>query len=384
MLASSAEPITGLAPDSIQGYGRPSLSSFDNGLFVHDSYAVEDWVSIIQSRGGTLDNLLANPWNGSGAAGPFLSENESWKKLLKPVSGEDLEVVLSYNAKPLEFEIDDIRLIVKTSDGRVAVDDQIGSSGYSQLFYQSIYSPLETNSTNETTVMVRIPHTQLTGVEWIEIEVVANSISKGNANDMLGVNGTKIGFGLTATGVEELQPNTGPAIIMESGPSGGENYTEDIVLELGIDDYENDGVIVAVRLVNSNYSVELEDCSTLSNSQFNITCKVDIERDLVPMKINRHDWFFEVVALDNNSSKWTAPEMASFTTENFTIWWESPLLLDKDGWPTIEESADSRENQTLILGVLGVALGVVVAASVMFRRSEDDDLNEVKPPFKSK
>jgi len=384
MLASSAEPITGLAPDSIQGYGRPSLSSFNNGLFVHDSYAVEDWVSIIQDRGGSLDNLLVNPWNGSGAAGPFLSENESWKKLLKPVSEEDLEVVLSYNAKPLDFEIDDIRLIVRTSDGRVAVDDQIGSSGYSQLFYQSVYSPLEMDSSNETTVMIRVPHTQLTGVEWVEIEVVANSISKGNAIGMLGVNGTKIGFGLTATGVEELQPNSGPTIVMNGGPSGGENYSDEVVLKLEIDDQENDGVIVAVRLVNSNYSVELEGCSTLSNSQFNITCKVDIERDLVPMKINRHDWFFEVVALDNNSSKWTGPEMTSFSTENFTIWWESPLLLDKDGWPTLEESVDNKENQTLLLGVLGVIIGVVVAASVMFRRSEDNDLNEAKPPFRSK
>ena len=75
MLASSAEGIIGDSPDPIQGYGRPNLDSFSEGLFIHDSYQVEDWMSIIQSRGGTLDSMKSNPWNGSEAVGPFLSQN---------------------------------------------------------------------------------------------------------------------------------------------------------------------------------------------------------------------------------------------------------------------------------------------------------------------
>ena len=382
LLASSAEPVTGLSPDSIQGYGRPSLSSFEDGLFVHDSYAVEDWASIIQSRGGTLESLLANPWNGSGAAGPFLSENESWKKLLKPMQGEDLEVVLSYNVKSAEYEIDDLRLIIKTSDGRVAVDDQFGNSGYSQLYYQSAYSPLAVDSSNETTVMVRIPAEQLVGVDWIEIEVVANSITRGDSIGTLGVNGTMVGFGLVATGVTELLQNNGPSVLMISGPEGGENYTEELLLELEIDDGEGDGVVVAIRLVNSNYSIDLDFCQYVSVSKFNVSCNVNINRDLIPAKVNRHDWFFEVVALDNNSSIWTGPEFTLFSTDNFTIWWESPLRIEQDGWPPVEESMEKQQNQSLFLGILGVITGVVVAASVMFSRFERGNLNEVKPPFR--
>ena len=382
MLAASAEPVTGLSPDSVQGYGRPSLSSFENGLFIHDSYAIDDWASIIQSRGGTLEDLLANPWNGSGAAGPFLSENESWKRLLKPVRGEDLEVVLSYNVRPVEFEIDDLRLIVRTSDGRVAVDDQVGGSGYSQLYYQSVYSPLTKNSSNETTVMIRIPADKLVDVDWVEIEVVANSITEGDAVGTLGVNGTMVGFGLVATGVEELQQNNGPSILMISGPEGGENYTEEILLGLEISDGEGDGVAIAIRLVNSNYSIDLEFCEYVSISQFNVSCNVNINRDLIPAKVNRHDWFFEVVALDNNSSIWTGPEFTLFSTDNFTIWWESPLRFDQDGWPPVEESIEKQQNQTLFLGILGVITGVVVAASVMFSRFENDDFKNVKPPFR--
>ena len=166
-------------PDSLQGYGLPSLASFENGFYIHDSYATEDWVSNIQSRGGNLSGLIENPWNGSGAAGPFLAENESWSKLFQPIPGEDVEVVMSYNARPGGYEIDDLRLIVKTSDGRFAVDDQMSNSGFSQLYYESFTNPLMMNSSNETSVMIRLPASQLEGVEWVSVEVVANDIYDG-------------------------------------------------------------------------------------------------------------------------------------------------------------------------------------------------------------
>ena len=176
MLASSGEALNGGDPDSMQGYGRPSLESFENGFIVHDSYAVNDWVELIQSRGGVLEQMIANPWNGSGAAGPFLSENESWNKLYQPIPGEDVEVVMSYNARPGGYEIDDLRLIVTTSDGRFAIDDQMSNSGYSQLYYGSFTEPLQMNSSNETTVMIRLPASQLEDVEWVSIEVVAKDL----------------------------------------------------------------------------------------------------------------------------------------------------------------------------------------------------------------
>ena len=69
---------------------------------------------------------------------------------------QDVEIVMSYNARPMGQEIDDLRLILKTSDGRFAVDDKIGNSGYSQLYYSSFTTPIALNSSNETTVMIRV------------------------------------------------------------------------------------------------------------------------------------------------------------------------------------------------------------------------------------
>ena len=381
MLAASAEPVTGMSPDPIQGYGRPSLDSFNTSFFIHDSYQVDNWVSVIQERGGSLDSMKSNPWDGVGAKGPFLSENDTWSRYLKPISGEDLEVTLSYNARPKGYDIDDLRLIIKTSDGRVAVDDQFTSSGYSQLYYQSVYSPLEFESTNETTVMVRLAADQLENVDWVEIEIVAKSVLSGGLEGMLGINGDKIGFGLTVIGAHELLPNNGPIVNMLSGPSGGENYTDNITIELFVEDLESDNVVLAIRLINENYTVDLGDCAVAINSNFNTNCSVDISKQLIPRKVNRHDWSVEVVVVDDNTSIWTSVGITQFRTENFTIWWENPAFVEPDVWLPSEEVVENKRNDTLLLGFFGIVVGALVAASVMFRRVGVDWSEGVKPPF---
>lgn len=382
MLASSAEGIIGDSPDPIQGYGRPNLDSFSGGLFIHDSYQVEDWVSIIQSRGGTLDSMKSNPWDGSEATGPFLSQNESWSEFFRPTPGEDVEIVMSYNARPMGQEIDDLRLILKTSDGRFAVDDKIGSSGYSQLYYSSFTTPIALNSSNETTVMIRVAAEMLEDVEWIEVEVLANSISGTGQNGTLGIDGTMLGFGIAATGVSDLIQNTGPAIVMNDGPSGGENYSTNFTINLTISDMELDGVFVETNLVNSNFSIHFDECTFALVNQSEILCTIDVSRDLVPLPINREDWYFEIIAVDDNSSFWTESKNSSFETEIFTIWWEAPLLEEPVVSPPMEESDDVGDNRTFIWGVLGIVTGVVVATSVMFRRRESVISEWVLPPFR--
>ena len=52
--------------------------------------------------------------------------------------------------------------------------------------------------------MIRIPSTQLEDVEWVSIEVVANDIYDGLNTGYLGLEGTKVGFGLIATGCRIL------------------------------------------------------------------------------------------------------------------------------------------------------------------------------------
>ena len=382
MLASSAEGIIGDSPDPIQGYGRPNLDSFSEGLFIHDSYQVEDWVSIIQSRGGTLDSMKSNPWDGSEATGPFLSQNESWSEFFRPTPGEDVEIVMSYNARPMGQEIDDLRLILKTSDGRFAVDDKIGSSGYSQLYYSSFTTPIALNSSNETTVMIRVAAEMLEDVEWIEVEVLANSISGTGQNGTLGIDGTMLGFGIAATGVSDLIQNTGPVIVMNDGPSGGENYSTNFTINLTISDMELDGVFVETNLVNSNFSIHFDECTFALVNQSEILCTIDVSRDLVPLPINREDWYFEIIAVDDNSSFWTESKNSSFETEIFTIWWEAPLLEEPVVSPPMEESDDVGDNRTFIWGVLGIVAGVVVATSVMFRRRESVISEWVLPPFR--
>lgn len=382
MLASSAEGIIGDSPDPIQGYGRPNLDSFSGGLFIHDSYQVEDWMSIIQSRGGSLDSMKSNPWDGSEAAGPFLSQNESWSEFFRPTPGEDVEIVMSYNARPMGQEIDDLRLILKTSDGRFAVDDKIGNSGYSQLYYSSFTTPVALNSSNETTVMIRVAAEMLEDVEWIEVEVLANSISGTGQNGTLGIDGTMLGFGIAATGVSDLIQNTGPTIVMNDGPSGGENYSTNFTINLTIGDLELDGVLVETNLVNSNFSISFDGCTFALVNQSDILCTIDVSRDLVPLPINREDWYFEIIAVDDNSSFWTESKNSSFESEIFTIWWEPPLLEEPDVSPPMEESDGVRDNRTFIWGVLGIVTGVVVATSVMFRRRESVISEWVLPPFR--
>ena len=382
MLASSAEGIIGDSPDPIQGYGRPNLDSFSGGLFIHDSYQVEDWMSIIQSRGGSLDLMKSNPWDGSEAAGPFLSQNESWSEFFRPTPGEDVEIVMSYNARPMGQEIDDLRLILKTSDGRFAVDDKIGNSGYSQLYYSSFTTPVALNSSNETTVMIRVAAEMLEDVEWIEVEVLANSISGTGQNGTLGIDGTMLGFGIAATGVSDLIQNTGPTIVMNDGPSGGENYSTNFTINLTIGDLELDGVLVETNLVNSNFTISFDGCTFALVNQSDILCTIDVSRDLVPLPINREDWYFEIIAVDDNSSFWTESKNSSFESEIFTIWWEAPLLEEPDVSPPMEESDSVRDNRTFIWGVLGIVTGVVVATSVMFRRRESVISEWVLPPFR--
>ena len=382
MLASSGEALTGGDPDSMQGYGRPSLESFENGFIVHDSYAVNDWVELIQSRGGVLEQMIANPWNGSGAAGPFLSENESWSKLYQPIPGEDVEVVMSYNARPSGYEIDDLRLIVTTSDGRFAIDDQMSTSGYSQLYYGSFTEPLQMNSSNETTVMIRLPASQLEDVEWVSIEVVAKDLYEGLNVGYLGVEGTKIGFGVIATGLQNLTQNTAPKITVIDSPMGGENYSENFSLLLNISDEESDGYVVAIRLNNSNYSVELSDCAVMLEYSSNVSCEVDIVRDLIPRPVNREDWKFEVIVVDDNSSIWTGSEMSVYLSNNFSIFWTSPLIDNPEDSPSVDQDEGVEQNRALLWGIIGVVLGVIVAAGVMFRGFERRVLDGVPPPFR--
>lgn len=150
---------------------------------------------------------------------------------------------------------------------------------------------------------------------------------------------------------------------------------------LNISDEESDGYVVAIRLNNSNYSVELSDCAVVLEYPSNISCEVDVVRDLIPRPVNREDWRFEVIVVDDNSSIWTGSEMSVYISNNFSIYWTSPLIDNPEDSPSVDLDDRVEQNRALVWGIIGVVLGVIVAAGVLFRGFERRVLDSVPPPF---
>ena len=146
-------------------------------------------------------------------------------------------------------------------------------------FSTSLLAALSKNSSNETTVMIRIPASQVENVDWVKIEVIANDIFDGENVGFLGIEGTKLGFGLIATGIQDLVQNTAPSIIVLDGPSGGENYSENLSIKIQIVDDEGDGYVVVIRLNNTNYSIDLSDCAISFVVSQVFTCEISISED---------------------------------------------------------------------------------------------------------
>ena len=434
LLALSADPVTGASPDQYQGYGRPNMSRVA-GAWMYDSFAMDNWSEFIQSRGSTIEDLKNNSWDGSGANGPFLAQNESFTVRVKPISDSDVVVTMSYNARPQPYEIDDLRLVITTDDGRFVIDDDISISGNSAMYYShpSFDSAKEKNSTNETTVMIRIPADALDGVEWIDLEVYAKKVASGVSPGTVGVEGDRLGFALAATGIDQFPwewtdddgdgvinefdqcpdtflgavvssdnnggtssgcaiMNTAPAIVLMQAPGENENASEQISVTWAVEDQEGDDVEVVVRLISDNLTINITECGKQFTRVGLSTCTVDIPDDLILFQFNRNDWMFEIVAMDSNSSEWTSAKTSSISSSNFTIWWENPLLIDNNNLQNNslnnssvtankEDNVSTATNRALLLGVIGVFAGLLFAASVMFRRFENKNLEGVPSPF---
>ena len=217
--ASQGGEVVGDSPDPIAGWGRPNLSRlFDfaaidgalevvdgpitiNGahnIWVHDSFRMSDanrlaWIEAALDSAGErpLDQMTAHAWNGSQAAGPFLAAGENASFELKLLPGEDLEVFLSFSPRPFTSPVDDLDLRIHLPDGRT----------------------LASNDSLEGTEAIRIPASELDGIEFVEIEVVGLSVGVGNLSDALGHDGDHIGFALAVKGVDrDHQPAAPPAI----------------------------------------------------------------------------------------------------------------------------------------------------------------------------
>jgi len=217
--------LLGNGPDSVQGWGVLNISELIDfngiesaagsnesidpgaGIWIVDSYRMDGWSDFSRSRaegvGRPLDVLGQNPWNGSGAAGPFISTGEEtrWNFSLDGMS--PLDVRLSWLAKPAPYPIDDLRLSVILPDGRVAHGSDFSDDGWTDL---RDGDQMPADFDNETTTGVSISTKELAGVEWVHVVVRANYVSAGSSPGTLGVEGDRLGFGLVVKGIEQNLP----------------------------------------------------------------------------------------------------------------------------------------------------------------------------------
>ena len=178
-------------------------------VWIHDAYRLgndtpADWLE--QRQGGleALENLIENPWNGTGAAGPFMQTGDVWVQKFTLRDGEDFDARMAHLAAPEPTAVNDLQLVARLSDGRVAVDGVFDSSGDSVLYFSSVDLDNSTNfpATNETTHGLRLSADALTDIDWIEVEVRARYVAPGNVQGGVGLDGTHTGFSLAIKGVE--------------------------------------------------------------------------------------------------------------------------------------------------------------------------------------
>ena len=200
LLALSAQSLEGgqqggeyvsAAPNTMQGWGRPSLDSIaQEDVWIHDSYQmnetqrlemVVDWLDNNGSK--PFESIEKKMWNGSGAQGPFLKNGESvaWNLTLK--NNTDFKAFLSFDQRPFGQYSDDLNLVVTLPNG----------------------TQFETNDSLEGTEGLKIDVDELNGVEWVSVEVNAKNVGIGNYTDLLGNDGDKVGFALAVSGIEGVK-----------------------------------------------------------------------------------------------------------------------------------------------------------------------------------
>ena len=275
LLAASAVPLNASAAgggsghsglsNPQDGWGQPQLDRLLNPrplvgggwdlaptVWVHDSFRLlngtpEDLLEDRLATVGGTGMLAADPWNGSGAVGPFLSEGGAFTVSLSVAQGQDLNVRLAFPASPGPAPVDDLVLRVTLDDGRVAlagVDDGSDSRLLQPEEADGTTEALPTS--NETLRGVRIPAAELTGVSEVRIDVVARHVTPGNLPDHLGADGGRVGFALAVLGVERGAPSDGDedgVIDAEDACPDRAAGTLDLDRDGCPDDSDGDGVV---------------------------------------------------------------------------------------------------------------------------------------------
>tara|TARA_B100001093_G_scaffold116976_1_gene109329 strand:- start:5338 stop:8487 length:3150 start_codon:yes stop_codon:yes gene_type:complete len=227
-----------------------------DSIWVHDSYRLlgetpEQWLAQRQGSQEPLENLLSNPWNGTGAVGPFLQSHDSWVQRFSLDSSGELNVRMSFPAAPEPHLVADMQLIVHLSNGLSAASGHYNNDGDSTMYYASVadFSNVSAHPpTNETLHAIRLSGDDLVDVEWVEVEVKARYLSPGNQNDSVGIDGDRIGFAVAVKGVDRDSDvwgdGDGDGIPNGADMCPGENASEwDVDADGCLDDSDNDAIV---------------------------------------------------------------------------------------------------------------------------------------------
>ncbi|MDA8832908.1 S8 family serine peptidase [Candidatus Poseidoniales archaeon] len=238
-----------VAAELAEGSASPA-----NDVWILDAYRLANdapahWLEQRQAGLEPLENLIENPWNGSGAAGPFMQTGDVWVQKFTLRGGEGFDARMAHLAAPEPTAVNDLQLVARLSDGRVAVDGVFDSSGNSVLYSSSADLDNHTNfpATNETTHGLRLSADALTGIDWIEVEVRARFVAPGNIQGGVGLDGTHTGFSLAIKGVErdtddwDDKDGDGVANLDDACPNQNA-FGWDLDVDGCLDDFDQDGV----------------------------------------------------------------------------------------------------------------------------------------------
>ena len=252
--------------------GQDNLTPSQN-IWVHDSFRsnldISEWITS-RLQGASSQDIGESPWTGHGAEGPFLQTGDVWKKRLVPEQSEDLEIIMSFPAKPEPFIVDDLQLVVKMSNGYSAVGGIYDFDGYSSLTPSEELDVSGLINSNETSIGVKISQLDLVDTEWVELEVHANYIAPGNSPGTVGVDGNRIGFAVAVKGVSRDSINwedaDGDGVANAEDLCPNEHPQQyDLDLDGCSDDTDSDGIDDRYDLCPMNnpgpYDMNLDGCT---------------------------------------------------------------------------------------------------------------------------
>lgn len=179
-------------------------------VWVHDSYRLDSnnvpgWLEERTGDSHGLEALSQLPWNGTGAAGPFLSTGDVVHHRFTPMPNETVRVRLAFPAQPSPSPVDDIQLRVVLENGNVLLPNRLQADGMPTTYYGQVADFNNTTmfpASNETVFGVDIPAEYLTNASMFDVEIVARYVQPGGQPGTVGLDGDAVGYSLIVQGVD--------------------------------------------------------------------------------------------------------------------------------------------------------------------------------------